>query len=152
MIKAAPEDMMKSYCGVGNPFTLRNVIPDTDLLDVGCGSGFDLFCASHAVGPLGKVFGIDLSPAMVAKAERGLAKTGRQNAEVKVADAENLPFEEGKFDTVISNGTLNLIPDKERAVSEIYRVLAPGGYFLCADMVRREDAPPVDGERRDWDQ
>ncbi len=134
-------ELLDSFCGVGNPFSLGPVRPGEILLDVGCGAGFDLFVASRLVGHTGRVCGIDLTAEMVEKAWRNLARSDIANGEVRLAVAEDIPYGENTFDIVISNGVLNLSLQKERSFREIYRVLKPGGRLQFADIVLRGDLP-----------
>ncbi|MDI6854719.1 MAG: methyltransferase domain-containing protein [Deltaproteobacteria bacterium] len=142
-----PDDVLASFCGVGNPFSLGSVQPGEAVLDIGCGAGFDAFVAAKLAGPQGRVVGIDITPAMVAKAKEHLRRVPVPQLVFQMGEAEALPFPDRDFDVVISNGVLNLTLDKEKAVGEIYRVLKPGGRAMLADMVLVEALPP-DRERR----
>ena len=139
IIQSMPDELIKSFCGVGNPFTLGPIAEGEILLDVGCGAGFDLIVASRMVGKHGKVCGIDLTPKMAEKAKINLKQYGVQNCDVQVAGAESIPYPENTFDVVISNGVLNLSPLKEKSFREIYRVLRPKGRLQFADIVLKED-------------
>lgn len=136
-----PEDLLSSFCGVGNPFSPGEVIKGSDILDVGCGAGFDLVVARLKTGPEGRVCGVDLSPEMVERARTNLRELEMEDVETSVVGSEKLPFEEGSFDLVISNGVLNLSPAKVQLFSEIFRVLRPGGRLQIADIVLDGDAP-----------
>ncbi|MEJ2313736.1 MAG: methyltransferase domain-containing protein [Nitrospirota bacterium] len=140
IIDAMPEGLIESFCGVGNPFSLGPVEAGQSVLDVGCGAGFDLITAGRLVGPEGRASGIDLTPEMVEKARRYLETAGIAG-EVKVAGCEELPFPDEEFDLVISNGVLNLSPEKEKCFAEILRVLKPGGRLQFADIVLKGDLP-----------
>lgn len=135
------DELLESFCGVGNPFALGQINPGDAVLDIGCGAGFDLIIASRIVGPEGKVCGIDLTPEMVKKAEDNLRRAGVTNGEVRLAGAEAIPYNDNVFDVIISNGVLNLSPRKEESFSEIYRVLKPDGRLQFADIVLKEDLP-----------
>jgi len=135
------DEIMESFCGVGNPFTLGPLRTGDSVLDVGCGAGLDLIIARHLVGSSGQVSGIDLTPEMVAKAKRNVELAGLVNYEIRLADAGSIPYDDGTFDVIISNGVLNLSPDKEKSFKEIYRVLKPGGRLQFADIVRKADLP-----------
>lgn len=139
VILSMPEDLLKSFCGVGNPFTLGPINPGETMLDVGCGAGFDLIVASRMVGHNGKVSGIDLTPEMAENAKSNLKQYGVQNYDVRVAEAESIPYPDSSFDVVISNGVLNLSPLKEKSFREIYRVLRPNGRLQFADIILKED-------------
>ena len=139
IIQSMPDELIESFCGVGNPFRLGTITSGETILDVGCGAGFDLIVASRMVGQDGKVCGIDLTPEMTAKAKSNLKQYGVQNYDVQVAGAESIPYSDNTFDVVISNGVLNLSPLKERCFREIYRVLKPHGRLQFADIVLRQD-------------
>jgi SAM-dependent methyltransferase len=139
VIQSMPEDLLKSFCGVGNPFTLGPINSGETILDVGCGAGFDLIVASRMVGQKGKVCGIDLTPEMAEKAKSNLKQYGVQNYDVQVAGAESIPYPDNTFYVVISNGVLNLSPLKEKSFREIYRVLRPKGRLQFADIILKED-------------
>jgi arsenite methyltransferase len=140
IINSMPEELIESFCGVGNPFTLGPVNQGETVLDVGCGAGFDLIIASRMTGRNGKVRGIDLTPGMVDKARRNLKQYGVADFEVRVSGVEVIPYDDNTFDVVISNGALNLSPLKEKGFREIFRVLKPKGRLQFADIVLMEDA------------
>lgn len=135
VLSVLPAELMKSFCGVGNPFQAGPINAGEVLLDLGCGAGFDLIVASHYLGPTGRSCGLDLTPEMVNLAQRNAANVGLTNIEVREGSVETLPYETETFDVVISNGVLNLSPEKERAFAEIVRVLAPGGRLQFADII-----------------
>jgi arsenite methyltransferase len=141
IIKALPETVMASYCGVGNPFTLGAISQGESILDIGCGSGVDTIFAAKMTGPTGKVFGIDLVPEMVRRAKENLAMANLDNVTYEVASAERLSFPGNNFDVVISNGAFNLVPDKAKALSEVFRVLMPGGRLMIADQILTGELP-----------
>ncbi len=139
LVAAAPQEMMASFCGVGNPLSLGEISAGSTVLDIGCGAGFDLFCAARAIGPSGKAIGIDLTPEMVDRARTHLELAGVTNAEIHNASVEQIPLQNGTADLVISNGVLNLSPIKEQMFSEIARVLKQGGVLQFADIVLSQE-------------
>jgi len=134
-LRILPEEVRASFCGVGNPFSLGPVQPGETVLDVGCGGGVDTLLAAAAVGPEGSAVGVDAVPEILDRARRNIDATALRNVRFEQASAESLPFSDGSFDVVLSNGVLNLAPDKPAALKEIFRVLKPGGRFLLADQV-----------------
>jgi SAM-dependent methyltransferase len=151
VIAAVPDDLLKSFCGVGNPFTLGPIHSGEVILDIGCGAGFDLINAGLLVGPAGKVCGIDLTQEMLEKARKTIRHAGLTNSEVILAGSDNIPYSDSTFDVVISNGVLNLSPLKEKSFQEIHRVLKQGGRFQFADIVLKEDLPDnVAGSLKAW--
>lgn len=150
LIEEAPKAMIDRFCGVGNPFSLGVPQSGDTVLDLGCGAGFDLFCAATLTGPSGRAFGIDLTPAMAESARRNFDLAGCANVVVRTGCVEEIPFDEGTFDLVISNGVLNLSPDKERCFSDIGRVLRPGGRLQFADIVLEEGVPTQSVSAASW--
>jgi arsenite methyltransferase len=137
-----PVDVLNRFVGVGNPFSIRAPKAGDRVLDAGCGCGFDTFIAASMAGPSGRAVGIDLTAEMlnVARTAAVLFKNG--NVEFREGSLEKLPFDDRFFDLVISNGVLNLIPDKKAAFSEIARVLRHEGVFVAADLLLIENIPP----------
>lgn len=135
VVRSLPEDAIASYCGVGNPFTLGPIHKGEVVLDIGCGGGVDTLAAAIMVGPGGKAVGIDLVAEMLARARKNLGGTHLTNVSFREATAEELPFPNESFDVVLSNGVFNLIPDKARALAEVFRVLKPRGRLMIADQV-----------------
>ncbi len=142
VVREMPDEILKAFCGVGNPFSLGPINLGEVLLDVGCGAGVDCIVASRLVGPTGRVCGTDLTPEMVERARTNLRLAGIHNAEVRIGRSEAIPYDDCTFDVVISNGALNLSPLKKESFQEIYRVLKPGGRLQFADIVLMEDLPP----------
>ena len=138
---AVPGEVVDRFVGAGNPFAVERPETGERVLDLGCGCGLDVFVAARFVGPRGRAVGIDLTPEMLAGAERAAAEWPLGNVELRVGDVEALPFGDGTFDRVISNGVLNLVPDKDAAFSEACRVLRPGGRFVVADLLVTETVP-----------
>ena len=130
-----PNEVASSYCGVGNPFSLGKINQGEQVLDIGCGAGVDTILAAIIVGPKGSVIGVDIVSEMIARAENNLQMMELDNVNFQKVSGENLPFSDDTFDVVTSNGVINLIPDKETAMSEIIRVLKPAGRLMVADQI-----------------
>jgi arsenite methyltransferase len=145
LLARVPDASCESFAGVANPFSLGALRPGEDVLDIGCGAGMDTLIAAQMVGPTGTVTGIDMTPAMAAKARRSVAEIGLSTVTIVEGSAEALPFPDTSFDVVISNGVIDLIPDKDAAFSEIARVLRPGGRIQVADVTIQR---PVSEEGR----
>jgi arsenite methyltransferase len=144
-----PDSAVESFAGVANPWELGQVTPGDRVLDLGCGAGTDSLIASQMVGEQGRVTGIDMTPEMLAKARGAAAETSASNVDFLEAEAEHLPFADESFDVVISNGVIDLIPDKDAVFAEIYRVLVPGGRIQIADVTIQN--PVSDEGRRNID-
>jgi len=144
-LEQVPERVAESFAGVANPYSLGRLEPGERVLDLGCGAGTDSLVASLQVGPEGSVTGIDMTPEMLAKARAGAAELGAANVTFIEGEAEHLPFEDESFDVVISNGVIDLIPDKDAVFGEIHRVLVPGGRMQVADVTIQQ---PVSEEGR----
>ena len=144
LFAAIPQRVRERFVGVGNPFSLGPIEPGEAVLDLGCGAGFDAFVAARLVGAAGRVVGIDLSPEMLAVAKAGQAEAGFPQVEFCEAGVEVLPFADRSFDIALSNGVLNLVPDKPAALREIFRVLRPGGRLQACDIGLVGDRPPPD--------
>ena len=134
LLEGVPETSCESFAGVANPFALGPLNLGEDVLDVGCGAGMDTLIAAQMVGPTGSVTGIDVTPEMAAKARRSVTVMGLETVTIVEGSAEQLPFPDASFDVVISNGVIDLIPDKDAVFSEIVRVLRPGGRIQLADV------------------
>jgi SAM-dependent methyltransferase len=135
LIEKLPDAVASSYCGVGNPFSLGKINQGEKILDIGCGAGVDTILAAIVAGPKGTVVGVDIVPEMIARAERNLQLMDLNKVNLQKVSGEDLPFADDTFDVVISNGVINLIPDKEAAMSEIIRVLRPTGRLMVADQI-----------------
>ena len=141
-----PESAVESFAGVANPFSLGRLAPGERVLDLGSGAGTDSLVAAQMVGKHGRVTGIDMTTPMLAKARAAAAEMGMTNVEFVEGEAEQLPFPDESFDVVISNGVIDLIPDKDAVFSELHRVLVPGGRMQIAD-VTIQNPVSVEGRR-----
>lgn len=140
-----PESAVESFAGVANPFSLGRLRAGEHVLDLGSGAGTDSLVAAQMVAPDGTVTGIDMTPEMLTKARAAAATLGAANVEFIEAEAEHLPFDGASFDVVISNGVIDLIPDKDAVFGELFRVLVPGGRLQIADVTIQR---PVSEEGR----
>ena len=144
-LATVPETAVESFAGVANPFSLGRLAAGERVLDLGCGAGTDSLVAAQMVGAAGRVTGIDMTVEMLAKARAAAAEMAVTNVEFVEAEAEHLPFPDESFDVLISNGVIDLIPDKDAVFVEIYRVLRPGGRMQVADVTIQN---PVSEEGR----
>jgi arsenite methyltransferase len=136
-----PAAAIESFAGVGYYFDLADLKEGDHVLDLGSGSGMDSFIASLKVGASGKVAGIDMTDEQLEKAEHLRKGYQVENVSFHKSYIENLPFPDKSFDVVISNGVINLIPDKEKAFAEVSRILKPGGRMVIADIVTEKQLP-----------
>jgi SAM-dependent methyltransferase len=127
--------------GCGVPTELAGINAGDTVVDLGSGAGNDVFVTRALTGESGKVIGIDFSKDMLSKAERNNEKLGYKNVEFKFGEIEEIPLPDGIADVVISNCVLNLVPDKNKAFSEVFRILKPGGHFCISDIVLRGELP-----------
>lgn len=148
-LAALPSDVTSSFAGVGNPHAIDRIPAGSSVVDIGCGAGTDLLLAAKRVGPNGRAIGVDMTEAMRARAIAGARAGGFDNVDIIDGDATRLGVADHSVDVVISNGVLNLVPDKGRAVAEIARVLKPGGRVQIADIIIGEILP--DSARKDID-
>lgn len=144
-----PEPAVESFAGIANPFALRELESGEQVVDVGSGAGFDTFIAARQVGSDGRVVGVDMTEEMLAKARANAAGLGFANVAFREGLAERLPVDDGWADAVVSNGVINLCPDKPAVFEEIARVLRPGGVLQFADIANGTAVPP--GARREID-
>lgn len=136
-----PETSIESFAGTGNPFSLSQIRPGERVVDVGCGAGIDSLIAAKMVGPAGQVIGVDMTPAMLDKARHAAVEAGLANVEFREGYAEALPAPDRWADVVISNGVLNLMPDKAAALGEMARVLKPTGRLQIGDILVQTAVP-----------
>ena len=130
-----PEASVESFAGVANHFVLGRVEKGATVLDLGCGAGTDLLIAAQMVGPSGRAIGIDMTPSMLERARRSASEMGLENVQVHEGLIESLPIGDESVDVVISNGVIDLVPDKDAVFAEIDRVLKPGGRLQIADVI-----------------
>ena len=149
LLTAVPDAALASFAGVGYQLDLAALTPGERVLDLGSGSGTDVFCAAAVVGETGRVVGVDFTDAQVAKASSLAADHGIANVEFVKASIDQLPFDDGSFDVVISNGVVNLSPVKDRVFAEAARVLRPAGRLAMADIVSA--TPLKEATRRNTD-
>src|SRR5581483_1024671 len=133
-LASVPESAVESFAGVANPWALGRLAAGEHVLDLGSGAGTDSLVAAQMVGSGGRVVGIDMTEAMVAKARAAAEEMAASNVEFVLGEVERLPFPDASFDVVISNGVIDLLPDKELVFDEIFRVLRPGGRIQLADV------------------
>jgi SAM-dependent methyltransferase len=145
-LDAVPEATIASFAGTGNPFAVGPLASGEHVVDVGCGAGIDSLIAASMVGPNGRVIGVDMTPEMIAKAEASAQQAGATNVAFRQGLAESLPVEDRWADVVISNGVMNLFPDKLAGLQEIARVLKPGGRIQVGDILVTK-AVPEKGKR-----
>ena len=140
-----PESAVESFAGVANPWTMGRLAAGERVLDLGSGAGTDSLVAAQMVGPDGHVTGVDMTAAMLAKARAAATEMGVTNVEFVEGEAEGLPVADASFDVVISNGVIDLVPDKDAVFAELHRVLVPGGRMQIADVTIQN---PVSEEGR----
>lgn len=136
-----PSSMWESFTGAGNPHPYMDIKPGEKVLDLGCGAGLDLYLYAQAVGPGSKVYGLDISEEMIAKARHNMEMLNLQNVEFLCSSADEIPLPNGSVDIVTANGIYNLSPDKSVVMHEVYRVLRPGGRHVFAEIILKAALP-----------
>jgi arsenite methyltransferase len=134
-LSRVPDATLGSFAGVANHWTLGRLEPGSVVLDLGCGAGTDLLIAAQMTGPEGRVIGVDMTPTMLERARASAQEMGLANVELHESLIETVPLEDSSVDVVISNGVIDLVPDKEAVFDEIDRVLRPGGLLQVADVI-----------------
>jgi SAM-dependent methyltransferase len=134
-LSRVPDASVESFAGVANHWTLGRIEPGEVVLDLGCGAGTDLLIAAQMTGSRGRAIGVDMTPAMLEQARASAAQVGLANVELHESLIESLPLGDASVDVVISNGVIDLVPDKDAVFDEIDRVLRPGGRLQIADVV-----------------
>ena len=140
-LKGIPDGSIESFAGTGNPFSLGEIQPGERVVDIGCGAGIDSLIAARMTGPSGKVMGTDMTPHMLYRARAAAGEAGLENVEFHRGHAESLPVPDGWADVVISNGVVNLCPDKSILFLEMHRVLKPGGRLQIGDILVQKEVP-----------
>jgi SAM-dependent methyltransferase len=140
-LEGIPEPAIGTFAGTGNPFSVGRPQPGDHVVDVGSGGGIDSLIAARMVGSQGRVIGVDMTPAMLEKARASAAQADLKNVDFREGFGEALPIEDSWADLVISNGVLNLMPDKDAALREMARVLRPGGRLQIGDILVQKPVP-----------
>ena len=141
VVERMPDAAVESFAGVANPFSTRPLEAGERVVDVGSGAGFDCFIAAQAVGPSGRVVGIDMLQEMLVKSRASAEQMGLRNVEFREGLIEEMPVGDGWADVVISNGVINLCADKKLAFNELWRVLRPGGRLQFSDIANGKPVP-----------
>lgn len=149
LVEELPDEAAEAFSGVANLYHWGLPEPGERVVDVGSGAGTDCLVAARAVGPDGAVVGVDMNDRMLERAREAADAAGLDHVAYRKGLAEELPVEDGRVDRVISNGVLNLVPDKPAAYREIFRVLRPGGWLQVSDICVEEEVP--EGAKADVD-
>lgn len=147
LLDGVPETAIESFAGTGNPFSMGRIPTGARVVDIGSGAGIDSLIAASMVGPEGRVIGVDMTTEMLDKARRAAADGGFDQVEFREGLVEALPVGDGWADVVISNGVMNLCPDKVGAYRELHRVIKPGGRLQIADILVAKEVP-MDAKKR----
>ena len=134
-LAAVPAEASASFAGVANPLRMAALPPGATVVDIGCGAGMDLMLAASAVGPTGRAIGVDMTEPMAERARAAARAMRFEHVEVRAGDVLDLPVDSESVDFVITNGVLNLAPDKRQAFGEVFRILKSSGQFLYADII-----------------
>ena len=141
VVDGLPDRAVESFAGVADPLSLRPLAAGERVVDLGSGAGFDCFVAARRVGPGGRIVGVDMTSEMLDKARETARKLGLDNVEFRQGIIEDMPVDDGWADVAMSNGVLNLVADKRRAMREIFRILRPGGALAFADIAVGKTVP-----------
>ena len=134
-LSRVPDATVESFAGVANHWALGRIEPGSVVVDLGCGAGTDLLIAAQMTGPTGRAIGVDMTPSMLERARASAQQMGIDHVELHESLIEALPLEDASVDVVISNGVIDLVPDKDAVFDEMDRVLRPGGRLQLADVV-----------------